>query len=1086
MQKDGLRAPYSFNRDPSSDHYLQMPMFGNYTQLQPSQDRSLRPGHAPYNSASQVPIRKALRNGPNGFATDSYKAPLTADLTSGGAAHNSSRRPVSSVPSSVSDPVTMHLLLETALGDSQHYQILSFEQVESLKKEQSLLSARTEGVKRKLALESRVRDAAQSLNRLYARMPSRTNSTASSPKKQRRSLVIGRNNSNTSVRTGTDTLGQTEDELAGATKRCDELALKLSGLELRGRQIQGQLLRHTAGVLQMGYQGAFKRRSGEALFADGSTTVSDGHVSPSSTHSHADARTEHASSVDPANGFDDRSLYLMPEHLDGLMEVIGIDTVKQTFSRSLSSRCSFARSQGSRAGSRDAIELQDRRLATIEKRVGDLNTRLRELIVQANPERNHTYAEPPQSTTEDPEKLQASFLEEKLDYLDRGLLDFSKEQQNLQQVHKDQEHARQALEARIENVNDKLFSLVAGGEIHNEFTFPIPPRVPHQGFDQHVMYTEEGISMLSRSWEQVVHELRETREALEESQSRMEEHRTQLDASRSELKEHRAQLDKSHSLLEESRVKMITHADESFQYETVLLGLWDTLLAGEEEARDSKLRRRQATLAEDDSTCSPSTGSESSASTREEFSLEGFSAKVQHLCTRATSLAEQHDILKRQIKQQRELNSKSDAEKDAEVVAVREELETLNEQAQQAQHLRDELINANARHAAAETEVDDMRATVLALMNRVEELTQEVKTLEQQQAVGVDEIGAKETQLAELESRVALLIPADHVSNMHARQKMPADTEMKQNRITDVEAARETADQRANTAEAACTQLKAELATVQAETERLQAALTLARADLDGAHRSRQRGADTVANPEAQGELGAHDADLQQDVDVLRQQHATAAQKLQDARERVSMLESELRGTLAEFEDVTRAAVRAETERQGLETAVDALLERCEALEARSADERIQWMGYAAMLGGPRDSNGVRGTDGNRNGGGNGRVMLKETISTMVLKNEFKKMMRESRAESLRMLRAEQDSRRKLEAHLRSLRLSPPHPPQAQPPQPQSPRPQALQHHQPPTHAQNQSPGIAVGASMQPSSTSRRTNGAVSDLESPP
>ncbi|TKA78740.1 hypothetical protein B0A49_02977 [Cryomyces minteri] len=1068
MQKDDLREPYSFNRDPSSDHHLQTPMSANYTQLQPSQDRGPRPGHAPFSSASQVPIRKALRYGPNKFAADSYRAPLAADLTNGGASHNSSRRSISSAPSSASDPVTMHLLLETALGDSQHYQILSFEQVESLKKEQSLLSARTEGVKRKLALESKVRDAAQSLNRLYARMPSRTDSTASSPKKQRKSLVIGRNNSNTSVSTGSDTLGQTEDELAGATKRCDQLALELSGLELRARQIQGQLLRHTAGVLQMGYKGAFERQSGEALFADGSATVSGGHVSPFSTHSHADARTGHAPTVDPANAFDDRSLYRTPEHLDGLMEVIGIDTVKQTFSRNLSSRRSFARSQGSRAGSQDAIELQDRRLATIEKRVGDLNNRLRELIIQANPERNHTYAKPPQSTTEDPEKLQVSSLEDELDYLDRGLFDLSKEQQHLQQIHKDQEHARQALEAHMENINDKLFGLVVGGETHNKLMFPTPPRVPHQGSDQHVLYTEKGISMLSRSWEQVVHELRETREALEKSQSRIEEHRTQLDASRSELKEHRAQLGESHSLLEESRAKMVTHADESFRYETVLLGLWDTLLAGEEEARDSNLRRRQATLAENDSMCSPSTGSESSASIREEFSLAGFSAKVQHLCTRATSLAEQHDILKRQIKQQRELNSKSDAEKDAEVVAVREKLETLNEQAQQAQHLRDELTNANARHAAAETEVGDMGATVLALMNRVEELTQGVKTLEQQQAVGADEICAKEAQLAELESRIALLVPADDISNVHAREDMLADMEMKQDRITNLEAAKETADQRANTAEATCTQLQAELATVHAETERLQAAPTLARADLDGAHRSRQRAADTAVNPEAQDELhelGAHDAALQQDVDVLRQQHATAAQKLQDARERVSMLESELRGTLAEFEDVTRAAVRAETERQGLETAVDALLERCEALEARSADERIQWMGYAAMLGGPRDSNGVRGTNGNGdgNGGGNGGVMPKETISTRVLKNEFKKMMRESRAESLRMLRAEQDSRRKLEAHLRSLRLGPLHPPQARAAQSQSPPSQALQHDQLPTHAQNQSQGIAVG-----------------------
>ena len=81
----------------------------------------------------------------------------------------------------------MHLLIETALGDSQEYEVLSFEEIDELKKEYSLLSNRVDATKRKLTLESKVRDAASSLNRLYATKSK--DSGDGSQKKHRRSLL---------------------------------------------------------------------------------------------------------------------------------------------------------------------------------------------------------------------------------------------------------------------------------------------------------------------------------------------------------------------------------------------------------------------------------------------------------------------------------------------------------------------------------------------------------------------------------------------------------------------------------------------------------------------------------------------------------------------------------------------------------------------------------------------------------------------------------------------------------------------------------------------------------------------------------
>ena len=64
------------------------------------------------------------------------------------------------------DPVAMHLLVETAIGDSQYFDILSVEEVEALKQEQKGLDTRLGTVRRKLESETKIRDATRSLGRL--------------------------------------------------------------------------------------------------------------------------------------------------------------------------------------------------------------------------------------------------------------------------------------------------------------------------------------------------------------------------------------------------------------------------------------------------------------------------------------------------------------------------------------------------------------------------------------------------------------------------------------------------------------------------------------------------------------------------------------------------------------------------------------------------------------------------------------------------------------------------------------------------------------------------------------------------------
>ncbi|KAG9606310.1 hypothetical protein KCV01_g5776, partial [Aureobasidium melanogenum] len=93
-----------------------------------------------------------------------------------------------------------------------------------------------------------------------------------------------------------------------------------------------------------------------------------------------------------------------------------------------------------------------------------------------------------------------------------------------------------------------------------------------------------------------------------------------------------------------------------------------------------------------------------------------------------------------------------------------------------------------------------------------------------------------------------------------------------------------------------------------------------------------------------------------------------------------------------------------EKEREKLEGVIDSLRDKMDALEVQLSDEKVRWLGVRSP-GGTPELGGTR-----------------ETTSTMVLRNEFKKMMRETRAEGVKLLRAEQEQRRQIESQLRSLR----------------------------------------------------------------
>ncbi|KAG8703694.1 hypothetical protein FRC08_002690 [Ceratobasidium sp. 394] len=115
------------------------------------------------------------------------------------------------------DELLLSLLASEAVVDSRDSEILSAEQVEELKKEDVLLQSRYASSAKKLALETKMRDAARSLAALNA---------------QNKSMVK-----------------QTQDQLEVASRRLETAQADHTRVRERAAEVQRKLLEHRAGVL---------------------------------------------------------------------------------------------------------------------------------------------------------------------------------------------------------------------------------------------------------------------------------------------------------------------------------------------------------------------------------------------------------------------------------------------------------------------------------------------------------------------------------------------------------------------------------------------------------------------------------------------------------------------------------------------------------------------------------------------------------------------------------------------------------------------------------------------------------------------
>ncbi|KAJ5762312.1 uncharacterized protein N7511_005694 [Penicillium nucicola] len=1027
--------------------------------------------------------------------------------------------PRSSALLNANDPVTMYLLTETAIGDSVDYEVLSLEEVEELKKEKTLLSSRIQGTKRKLALETKLRDAAQSIGRLYSPPSPRSSGEygANGATHRRSRSIFGRSGAS-------EALDKSDSELAASQRKCEELAQELWKLETRAQKIDQRLLEHTAGVLQMTHKGLKKGPKNPA---------------PAGPESMYDA-----------HDFDDRSLYRTTEHLDSFGVHGRIET------------------SAAAAWNIEAMQATERRLE-------DLSERIHDMMIQSNP--GEFIDPPPQPATNGGPVNPTATVDAHLAYIQNGMnnivLHTGTEVPAPTVVNEVAPEAESAWKTKLTEINNRVQTIVDRFGLTRSPTLPPPPDANHgDGLEEQLSYLQTGVDGLESRVDGVLEQksilttqIQQQRELNSKSDAERDAHIGDLteqlthvrrdlevseresNANREELASVTEQLDAmrhSGSSHEEAKAALVQAEGEVARLQSVVGSLHlesDARINEVSDARDAQdhaeaeakrlkdaiesLERETQTRALEVSDArdraegevqrlnilvetlqhdtSAKSKEASDARDRAEEEVERLGAVVETMQhEHAAQTEELKELLlhaESEVKRLQEVieSMETDSAAHSEARTARDHAESevtrlqavvgsmetdsaAHSEARAARdHAESEVTRlqaviesmetesaahseARAAHDYAESEVTRLQVVIESMQNDSDAQTREIResrdqaesevkrlediidSLQNDTAVQHEDIrNARDHAESEVSRLQVVMESMKHDSTAQAEEarndRDRAESEVKrlqdiieslqhdtskdgealeareraEQEVAQLEAAiqqirnqsdariKEADDQRAQS-EANKARLQNEMTELEGEIVRVTTELTMAKAELDGAYGTRaERAAKVASNPSVQKEndaLVTRNIELTEELALFKSQRGGG-----DLQQRADTLERELRETIDDYEAMTKASIEFEKERERFESFIDSLRDRCEQLETQLAEERISWMNLSSPT-----SVGREGTY--------------ETTSTMVLKNEFKKMMRDTRNENMKILRAEQEERRRIEGLLRALR----------------------------------------------------------------
>ena len=829
----------------------------------------------------------------------------------------------------------MHLLVETAIIDSNEYEVLSFEEVEELKKEYKFLASRIDAAKRKLALESKVRDAALSLSRLYN-------------KKGKRRSLLG----------GNDVTQKTDEELIQSNQKVEQLVQELWGLNNRAVEIQRRLLQHAAGILGMTHQGGIRPQVSKGKATNPRPSMQG--------HPHVNG-----------DEFDDRSLYRTSDNLDGIV-TNGVYTNRRLQNNRTSMR---VESNGHGAPQLDP---------QVEHRLEQLNVNLRRFLIVSTGVQE--IPEVPQPTGD------ISGLHEQITMLEEGIQFF--QSQPPLQAHGNP--TPEELEQKITTLWDMLVLGNEDNRTRRASTMNSKVNIGEEDSEEDgdaygTAFSIEAFSYKVQSLYTKATKLRADRSSLlkeleRQQQIAAEEREAFQQSTQSKDEEYGIEVMKLEQEIDQLNETILSRDKDLTAANKELDTLTDEIRNIQEESRDREDERDQA---------------------REDLQIvQQELASLRHeVEERKRSDSQNRD--NQDIATEQEMNARLAVEsklkeKEAGEIALLEKLQekeaALREKEEAEENLLGKLREKEMELMSRVEAEDALRAKLRAKADELADLQSKFGEIEEDLNIRKAEHDAAkaelETVIASTEARFRALegdleqlkqakaaAEAGHALTREQSESLGLEIEQKDKQIE---------------------KMDIEMKELIEKVAQLSTEAVIAKAELDQAYGSKsQRAAETAAAARAAAareaaKSTAIDPAFLQELDELAIQNQSlldeiAALKaangsIQNLEKRNQLLQAELNGMLQDFEGLTKQSIEFENERTQLEGVIDKLREKAEALETALADERVRMLGSRTMS---ANSNGE--FPGPRSGG--------ESTSTQVLKTEFKKMMRDMRAEQMKALR---------------------------------------------------------------------------------
>ncbi|KAL5048975.1 hypothetical protein BDW71DRAFT_12219 [Aspergillus fruticulosus] len=768
---------------------------------------------------------------------------------------------------------------------------------------------------------------------------------------------------------------KTNEELALSSRKCEELSMDIWYSERKMQELQKRLLEHTAGVLQLTHKG-LKKNSKNGI-----------------PHT-----PESLSSSNTVDDFDDRSLYKTSDPLDGT----------ETY--------------GTRAPPPDNIAHANN-IQETERKLESISSRLRDMLLHLDPDSE--FRQIPQPSSSDDSFRPSAMVDAHLRYIENGITALG----SLPKADMPGQDLDRVSEQQLVEMSTQLLTIMENPGLPRAQTLPPVPDPSDGDLAEHLTFLSVGINGLKSRVEKLLEQKSILTTQIQQQRELNSKSDAERDAKIADLIEQLAHLRKEFELAErEGQQAKEDHGLTLKELEDVRRELSESretqssraLGDSKNEAHEraeAEIARLQNIIQE----IQQEKDEHHEAHRRAEADITRLQAVIDQIQQEKDEHHEAHEraeaevarlqTIIQDVQQEKDEHHEAHGRAEAEVARLQDiiqkieqeevdrreaderaeaEIVRLQDVIQEIQHEKDEHHEARVR---AEGEAARLQGVVCQLQESVKSC----ESAEQQ----VTQLKETIHQIRhEADIRVKEATDSRTQADLKIAQMEESMSELRESLESQLKEATEARSH----AEENSTRLQTELTELERDVVRAQTELTMVKAELDGAYGTRaQRAAEAAADPalfHELDELKARNFEMAEELAALKAGKPGSG----DFHNRVETLEKELRETVDDYEAMTKASIEFEKERERFESMIDSLRDRCEQLETQLNEERISWMGA------------------NNSASSMGRDGPYETTSTMVLKNEFKKMMRDTRAENMKILKAEQEERRKLEAILRNLK----------------------------------------------------------------